>query len=319
MNYASHTAYSDPGAHAARLDALPSDLPGLTAAIRNLLIHYRGGGIEFTGDRYEEINHRWVEAMLTTDERRNGTSLLTPREPFDRIVGCCRDYSLLTIAALRQRGVPARSRIGFAGYFGRGFNYDHVVVEYWNGERWVMVDAQLEPDPARKFDSLDMAPGWFRSAAEVWLGYRSGALDGDEFGVDPALPLRGGWFIRNYVLLQLAHLRGDELLLWDGWGAMSGELSGDLDLIDELAGLLVAFDNGDAAAGEVLAALYLADPELRPGETVLQLSPAGHPPVTVDLSRRVPVRSRRDSGDDNRAESEGDGEPGRRGWVLNVK
>jgi hypothetical protein len=289
MNYASQTVYSEPGMHTARLDALPSDIPGLTAAIRNLLIHYRGGGIEFTGDRYEEINHRWVEAMLTTDQRRNGTSLLTPREPFDRIVGCCRDYALLTISALRQQGVPARSRVGFAAYFAPGFNHDHVVVEYWNGERWVMVDPALEPGPALGFDPRDMEPGWFRSAAEVWLGYRSGALDGDDFGVDPSLPLRGGWFIRNYVLFQLSHLQGDELLLWDSWGAMSGELSGDLRVVDELAELLVAFDNGDVEAGEVLAARYLADAELHPGETVVQFSPAGAPPVTVDLRRRVVV------------------------------
>jgi transglutaminase superfamily protein len=289
MNYANQTSYSDPGVHAGLFDALPSDIPGLTAVIRNLLIHYRAGGIDFTGDRYEEINHRWVSAMLATDQKRNGTALATPREPFDRVVGCCRDYTLLTVSALRHKGIPARSRIGFGSYFAQGFNHDHVVAEYWNGERWVMVDAQLDPGPQWNFDPQDMVPGWFRSAAEVWLGYRSGELDPDDFGVDPALPIRGAWFIRNYVLFQLSHLQGDELLLWDGWGAMSGELDGDLGMIDEIATLLVAFDNGDVAAGEVLAARYVADPDLHPGERILQLSPAGHPPVTVDLKRRVVV------------------------------
>ncbi|WBQ07505.1 transglutaminase-like domain-containing protein [Kribbella sp. CA-293567] len=294
MNHTSQTVYSDPGAHAALLDALPADVPALTAAVRNLLIHYRGGGIAFTGDRYEEINHRWVEAMLTTDQRRNGTPLTAPREPSDRIVGCCRDYALLTISALRQRGVPARSRVGFASYFGPGFNHDHVVLEYWNGRRWVLVDPGLEPGPSWAFDPQDLEPGWFRSAAEVWLGYRDGSLDGGDFGVDPSLPLRGGWFIRNYVVFQLAHLQGDELLLWDLWGAMSDQLGDDpehLELIDEIATLLVAYDNGDAEAGGVLAARYAADPRLRPGRTIVQLSPAGDPPVTVDLSRRAVVEA----------------------------
>ncbi|MEU0095153.1 transglutaminase-like domain-containing protein [Kribbella sp. NPDC006257] len=282
--YAVQSAYSDPGAQAALFDALPTDIPGLTAVIRNLVIHYRGGGIEFTGDRYDEINHRWVSAMLATDQRRNGTPLAVPREPFDRIVGCCRDYTLLTVSALRHKGIPARSRIGFGSYFANGFNHDHVVVEYWNGDRWVMVDAQLEPGPAWNFDTQDMEPGWFRSAAEVWLGYRSGELSGDDFGVDPSLPLRGGWFIRNYVFFQLAHLQGDELLLWDGWGAQSGSLEdADLELTDEIATLLVASDNGDATASEVLAARYAEDPRLHPGDQIIQLSPAGHPPVTVDL------------------------------------
>ncbi|NEA34783.1 transglutaminase-like domain-containing protein [Streptomyces sp. SID13031] len=289
MNYADQTSYSDPGVHAALLDELPSDIPGLTAVIRNLVIHYRGGGIEFTGDRYEEINHRWVSAMLATDQRRNGTALATPREPFDRVVGCCRDYTLLTVSALRHQGVPARSRIGFSSYFAEGFNHDHVVVEYWNGERWVMVDAQLEPGPHWKFDPQDMSAGWFRSAAEVWLGYRAGELDGDTFGVDPSLPIRGGWFIRNYVLFQLSHLQGDELLLWDSWGAMSGDLDGDLTLVDEIATLLVAADNGDDSAAEVLAARYASDPDLPPGDRILQLSPAGDPPVTIDLKRRATV------------------------------
>jgi hypothetical protein len=289
MNYADQTQYSDPGVHAGLFDALPSDIAGLTSVIRNLLIHYRGGGIEFTGDRYEEINHRWVSAMLATDQRRNGTALATPREPFDRVVGCCRDYTLLTVSALRHKGIPARSRIGFSSYFTPGFNHDHVVVEYWNGERWVMVDSQLDPGPHWSFDPQDMVPGWFRSAAEVWLGYRTGDLDPDDFGVDPSLPIRGAWFIRNYVLFQLSHLRGDELLLWDGWGAMSGELDGDLTKVDEIARLLVAADAGDDSATEVLAARYAADPDLRPGERILQLSPAGDPPVTVDLKRRVVV------------------------------
>jgi hypothetical protein len=292
MNYTDQTPYSDPGAYAALFDALPADIPSLTAVIRNLVIHYRGGGIEFAGDRYEEINHRWVEAMLATDQKRNGTALAVPREPVDRIVGCCRDYTLLTVSALRHKGIPARSRIGFASYFADGFNHDHVVAEYWNGDRWVMVDAQLDPAGDWGFDPQDMAPGWFRSAAEVWLGYRSGVLDGDDFGVDPALPLRGGWFIHNYVFFQLSHLQGDELLLWDGWGAQTGSLDeADLDLADEIAGLLVAADNGDAAASEVLAARYAEDPRLHPGDQILQLSPAGHPPVTVELNLRMPVPS----------------------------
>jgi hypothetical protein len=287
MDYIAQTPYSDPGIHAALFDALPPDIPGLTAVIRNLVIHYRGGGIEFTGERYEEINHRWVEAMLATDQKRNGTPLATPREPVDRIVGCCRDYTLLTVSALRHKGIPARSRIGFSNYFADGFNHDHVVAEYWNGDRWVMGDAQLEPGPPWKFDPQDMTPGFFWSAAEVWLGYRAGELDGDAFGVDPALPLRGGWFIRNYVFFQLAHLQGDELLLWDSWGAMSGDLDGDLELTDQIATLLVASDNGDVAATEELATRYAADPNLHPGGKVEQLSPAGHPPVMIDLTTRA--------------------------------
>jgi hypothetical protein len=288
--YATQSAFSDPGIHAGLFDVLPTDVRELTAVVRNLLIHYRAGGIQFTGDRLAEIDHRWVEAALTTDQRRNGTPLAAPREPADRIVGCCRDYTLMTVSALRHQGIPARSRIGFATYFADGFNYDHVVAEYWNGDRWVMVDAQLEPDEHGKFDVQDMPTGQFLSAAEVWQRVRAGELDADDFGVDPGLPLRGSWFVRDYVFLQLAHLQRDELLLWDGWGAMAGPGEpADLDLADEIAALLIASDAGDEAATGELATRYAKDLDLRPDGRVQLHSPTGAPVVWIDLTTRTPV------------------------------
>jgi len=288
MDYAVQTDYSDPGVHARLFDALPDDVAGIAAVVRNLLIHYRGGGIEFTGERLAEIDHRWVEAMLTTDQKRNGTALAEPREPFDRIVGCCRDFTLLTVSALRHKGIPARSRIGFADYFRGGYNHDHVVVEYWNGDRWVMTDAQLDPAGDHPFDSLDMPRGPFQSAAEVWLGVRAGDLDADLFGVDPGLPIGGGWFIRNYVHFQLAHLQGDELLLWDNWGTMSPTLDGaDVDLTDEIATLLVASDNGDETATKELADRYQTNSDLRPTGRSYITSPTGAPHTWIELVRPV--------------------------------
>lgn len=290
MDYALQTEYSDPGVHAGLYDALPDDIPGIGAVVRNLLIHYRGGGIEFTGDRLAEIDHRWVSAMLATDQKRNGTPLAEPREPADRIVGCCRDYTLMFVSILRHKGIPARSRIGFADYFAAGFNHDHVVAEYWNGERWVMIDSQLDPAEGRPFDVLDMPPGPFRSAAEVWLGIRAGDLDADVFGVDPGLPIRGGWFVRNYVHLQLAHLNGDELLLWDNWGPMSGSLDGvDLDLTDRIAALMVASDNGDDAAAKEITDRYRTDSALTFTGRSFVTSPAGTEHRWVELQRPAEV------------------------------
>jgi hypothetical protein len=293
MDYAVHTDYSDPRSYAYLFDALPDDVPGIAAVIRNLLIHYRGGGITFTGDRLAEIDHRWVSSMLATDRRRNGTALAVPREPVDRIVGCCRDYTLLFVSALRHKGIPARSRVGFANYFNESFNHDHVVAEYWNGDRWVMIDAQLDPAGKEPFNTEDMPPGPFHSAAEVWLGYRSGSLDADSYGADPnpdaPLRLHGGWFVRTYVHYQLAHLQGDELLLWDNWGTLSdtpATLDGaDVDLTDDIARLLVASDNGDETATKELADRYASDPRLRPTGRTYMTSPSGAPHAWIDLAR----------------------------------
>jgi hypothetical protein len=289
-DYTAQTPYSDPGKYGELLDALPTDIPALTDVLRNVLIHYRGGGIEFTGEHLEEVNSRWVEAILGTDQRRNACPLATPRKPEDRVAGCCRDFALLLVAALRHQGVPARSRVGFASYFVPGWNHDHVIAEYYNGSRWVRVDGQIEPGEHWGFDVHDIPEGPFRSAAEVWRAFRAGEIDPDVYGVDPSLPIRGGWFIRDYVFLQVAHLQGDELLLWDGWGAMADDLEMDLTPTDELAALLIAADAGDDAASNKLRDWYRADPDLHPGEKIMVHSPTGVPPYKVDLSTRQKVK-----------------------------
>ena len=301
-DYARHSPYTDPGPYASLLDRLPSDIPSLAAVVRNVLVHYRAAGITFHGERLAEIDHRWVERILATDQRRFAAPLTTPRRQADRVAGCCRDFTLLTVAALRHRGVPARSRVGFAAYFGRGFHYDHVIAEYWNGDRWVLVDSQLGPERRDRFDATDIplhvgasarSTPHFATTAQVWTAFREGAIDVDRYGVDPKLPHRGGGFVRNYVLHEIAHRQRDELLLWDQWGAMGGDLrASDLDsgigLIDEVAALLLAADGGSEAAEQELAERYVADPRLHPGDRIRCVSPSGAD-HQVDLCTREQV------------------------------
>jgi hypothetical protein len=281
-DYARHSRYSDPGPHTALLDPLPADIRGLTAVVRNVIVHYRAAGITFTGDRLAEIDNRWLEAILATDQRRfAGEPLDAPRPLADRVAGCCRDFTLLTVAALRHQGVPARSKVGFATYFAPDFNFDHVIAEYWNGERWVSVDAQLDPGQPWPFDTCDMPPSPFEAAAQVWTAFRKGEIDVDRYGIYPGAPISGAGFVRNYVLQQLAHRRHDELLLWDGWGVMgddfaAAEPEGDLDLIDEVAALLLAADDGDESAEHELTGRYVNDSRLNPGDRVQCHSPSGH-------------------------------------------
>ncbi|WP_344074914.1 transglutaminase domain-containing protein, partial [Nocardiopsis metallicus] len=135
--------------------ALPLDVAGIGARVRKVLTHYRSGGLVGVGERWEEIDHRWVEAMLATDVARDGREWSVQRaEP---LVGCCRDFAVLTVAALREHGVAARSRVGFASYLNRDFGTDHVVVEYWDGQRWVWADTQLDPQVGWGVDPLDLS------------------------------------------------------------------------------------------------------------------------------------------------------------------
>jgi hypothetical protein len=299
--YARQSDFSDPGRYTPLLDGLPTDARELAAVTRNVIVHYFGAGLTFTGERLEEINNRWVERILDTDQHRNAAPLSAPRPETERVVGCCRDFTLLTVAALRHRGVPARSRVGFAGYFQPGFHGDHVGVEYWNGQRWVYLDAQLDPadwpfDPGdldRPVGAQSVPPPMFATAAQVWSAYRRGA-DVSNVGVGHAEtspqghPLRGPVFVAGSVLLELAHRQRDEVLLWDMWGEMLRPSDGSLALVDEVAALLLAADEGDESAERELTDRYRTDPRLRVGATVRCLSPSGTESV-VDLRSRAAV------------------------------
>jgi hypothetical protein len=295
--YARHSAYSDPGAYAHRLDELPAGLPELTDAVRNTIVHYRSG-VPIPDERMTEVNSRWVDRILETDQRRHPVPLTEPRADTDRVAGCCRDFTLLTVAALRQKGVPARSRVGFATYFFDGFNVDHVITEIWDGGRWRFADAQIGPEPHWPMDPQDMPlvkgadPGEkpvFYTAAQAWLAYRRGDTDPMAFGVHPELPhLCGAGFLAGEVVLELTHRMRDEVLLWDLHGLMAGE--GEVSeetkqFLDGLAELMCRADTGDAQAEEELRRRYETDERLRPGETVVCASPVG-PPHRVNLLTR---------------------------------
>ncbi|MET8234193.1 transglutaminase-like domain-containing protein [Micromonospora sp. NPDC005298] len=287
-DYRQHSPYSDPGRHAALLDAVPADIASVAATVRNVIVHYRAGGVELPPDRLEEVNCRWVDRILDADQSRFPLPLAAERPAVDRVAGCCRDHTLLSVAMLRQHGVPSRSRVGFASYFVPGWHHDHVLVEYWDGHRWVWADPELDLAGDWGFDGYDIDPkaGLFDSAARVWSAYRAGTIDPEVYGVSPELPIRGDCFIHDFVLIELAHRQKDELLLWDGFGAMTDDLStADLTLVDEIAALLLAADEGDEAAEKALADRYAGDARLRPGSRVRSISPVSDTVSVVDLRR----------------------------------
>jgi hypothetical protein len=292
--YRRHTPYSDPGAFRDRWSVLSGrDAASAAEVARNLLYHYRADGIEVPIERRGDIDSRWSARILELDARRHPDAVDVPREKADRVAGCCRDYTLLTVSVLRENDVPARGRVGFAGYFGAEFHYDHVVTEWWDGTRWVRCDAQLEPTWF-PFDTGDLSReglDGFTSAAEVWAAIRRGDADPRTFGVFPQSPFSGTAFVFDYVIRDVAQLNGDELLLWDIWGGMrtGDDVPDDAAAwMDELAALVVSVDAGDAGAAARLAERYAADSRLAPRGRVRQASPYGLPAVEVDLAALAP-------------------------------
>ena len=110
--WASQSAVSDPGAAAGAIDALPAELAVLREASSQLVFHYRAGG-DFAengvpAERMAEINTRYADAMLALILERGAPVLGRERGPADRVVGCCRDATVLFLALVRHKGIPAR-------------------------------------------------------------------------------------------------------------------------------------------------------------------------------------------------------------------
>jgi hypothetical protein len=293
-DHARQTPYSDPGRWAHLLDGVPATVEGVSAMARNLTAHYRAQAAHLPASSRGDIELRWVEAMLETDQRRRGTPtpLTAPRALGDRLQGCCRDHTLLAVAALRHHGVPARSRVGFAPYLSEtDFHHDHVIVEAWLDGRWRRFDPEFDSPRPGLPDPTDVPLGHdgFLSAAQVWTEHRAGTIDVGRFGVAEDLPIGGDWFVHGYVIQEVAHRFGDELLLWDQWGAMTGDLATappeHLELVDEVAALLLAADAGDVGAEAELEGRYRSDPRLHPPAQIRSFGPGGA--FEVDLSRRT--------------------------------
>lgn len=249
--YISHTRITDPGSMSAAYRGLPDDIEDLVQVTQGLLLHVHWAqryGVTPSEEQKGHVQARLVSRILEIVMDLDGSPLTTPRPLERRFYGNCRDYSVLLSSILRSKGVPARARCGFGTYFRPDHYEDHWVCEYWNGERWVVVDAQLDELQRGRlkvdFNTLDLPKGRFVNASEGWLRCREGGEDPDKFGI---FDMRGLWFIRGNLLRELAACNDAEMLPWDVWGLMTddigdGSLAERYALLDRVARALVEGD-----------------------------------------------------------------------------
>lgn len=282
--YLTQSVFSDPG----DLDVggLPREPGQLARFVRDVIIH-RGEGELFghaIPERWlaEDAESRYVTEVLRILRERSGRPLTERREPAERFVGTCRDFSLLLCSLLRATGTPARLRCGFATYFTEGFHEDHWVTEYRLPDgSWRLVDAQIAYGPYDvSFDPLDVPRDQFVVAGQAWRECRAGRADPATFGVSWLKHIRGLWYVRANVGHDLAALNGVEVLPWDGWGP---EILDDAALTDDDIALT------DAVAGarteDELRRLY-QDPRLTvPDEIRSYTADGGVRNVTLRRSR----------------------------------
>lgn len=262
---------SQPGAYAHLFENLPTGIAELCKIVQGTTVHVFWAeryGLSLTPDRQAEVQLRTMEKRLARTLELDPRPLTEARPLDKKLVGNCRDHTLLLVAMLRHQGVPARARCGFGAYFLPNHYEDHWVAEYWNQAegRWVLVDAQLDEFQCREmqvtFNPLDVPRDQFIVGGLAWQMCRSGVADPDSFGI---FDMRGLGFIRGDFIRDVAALNKVELLPWDCWGLIlkyemdDNQLdAADLALLDNLADLTC----GDVPDFAQVRQLYESDPRL---------------------------------------------------------
>lgn len=249
---------------------LPDNVTLIYQVVQGLLIHdswLEQYGMDKDKRHFRGRNFTVMEDIIDKALELENRTLAIPRAPEKRVIVCCREFATLFCAILRSKGIPARSRCGFASYFSDDYYEDHWICEYWNGSLWVKVDPQIDPlqqsslyswfknskkmntcqvDRISNFNPLNLSEEDFIISGRAWLDCRKGILDPNKFGIgcDPKdynlETLHGLWFIRGNLLRDFASLNKIETvpfliricnkLNWNSWrlvAARDEELSGD--------------------------------------------------------------------------------------------
>ncbi len=275
------------------LDNLPTEVAELCKVVQGLILHIFWAdqyGVTLPPQRQEEVQLRFVARQLERIVALDPRPLTEARLPETRLVGNCRDFSVMLTTMLRRQGVPARARCGFGAYFMPNHFEDHWVCEYWNAGqgRWVLVDAQLDAVQCEAlrltFDPLDVPRDQFIVGGKAWQMCRTGQADPNAFGI---ADMHGLWFVQGDFVRDVASLNKMELLPWDVWGLMPApdeeNSPEDLAFLDELAALTA----GDVPEFERVRRMYEEDSRLRVPQVIRSFTQAG--PREVRLSPAVPV------------------------------
>ena len=279
--YAAPGLMTDPREHAPLFDDLPRDVAALCKVVQGVMIHIFWAeryGIKLSDERKNEVQIRSVARKLAHILELDPRPLSDARSLDKKLVGNCRDFSVMLTALLQHQGVPARARCGFGRYFMPGKYEDHWVCEYWHAteNRWRFVDGQLDEFQQQalriRFSPLDVPRTMFITGGKAWQMCRAGQANPDRFGI---FDMHGLWFVRGDFVRDVAALNKMDLLPWDGWGIIEtkdNDLSAaDLAFLDRVAELT----QGDVPQFDAVRAVYESDARLRVPPVIRSYTSAG--------------------------------------------
>ena len=246
---------SDLGRHGNLLSGLPSDPEALGEIVRGLLVHNytaKVQGLAFPAERMAHMQTVGAEAILDNVLSLDPAPLGVERPAERRMVGFCYHFALLHCALLRAMGTPARIRCGFAGYFEAQRWIDHWVVEYRDGDAWLLTDPQIGRSGLTGDD--------FQDGPTAWNQCRGGASpasygNGELWGWDE---------LRGSLINDVAALNKVEVSGWYWCGRLKvepldrphDELDTSLDILARLAAA--------AESPETIKECFDRYPELHP-------------------------------------------------------
>ncbi len=270
--YTEHSVITHPGRYALYFDELPAEANRLCQMTQCMMLHF----LDLPHDdekKLTDLDLRYVEKMLEKMLSKQN-SLWDARRNENKLIGCCRDFSLLFCAMLRQKKIPARVRFGFSTVHIPGFHHDQVLLEYWDAatSRWCLADARINPAFIKKYHlkqetvAHDIARDMFLTAGDAWRLCRAAKKMSHRFGTGIKRSSTGWWFIRNKLIQDFAALNKMELLPWDCWGMMVTTQSDNfmqnqdqVELLDRIAALTSSPDIDI----KKITALYLHDERLK--------------------------------------------------------
>lgn len=232
-------------------DLFPDDISKLCRIIQGLLIHPETlkelYNLNLPKSRINERNIKTIKELLDKAKKLDPSSLIISREPKKRVVAICKHFAMFLCSIFREKGIPARTRCGFATYFQNGWFEDHWVCEYWNlkEKRWVRVDSQIDDIQAvayhinrKNINFLDLPKGVFFPAGVLWKLYRDGFVGGKVEGFSSERDEFGEWYIRGnmlrdfFALNEIEYLYSEEDLLMDKNRKLN---KNELILLDKIA------------------------------------------------------------------------------------
>ncbi|MDH3324269.1 MAG: transglutaminase-like domain-containing protein [Candidatus Peregrinibacteria bacterium] len=229
----------------------PDEINKICRIIQGLLIHpgtlKELYNLNLPKERIQDRNIKTIQEILDKAKKLDNSPLTFSREPQKRVVAICKHFAMLLCSILREKGIPSRTRCGFATYFQGGWFEDHWICEYWDKKekRWIRVDSQIDDIQIvayhldrNKLNFLDLPKGVFFPAGILWKLYRDGFIEGKVEGFSLEPEAFGEWYIRGnmlrdfFALNEIEYLYSEEDLLMKKGHKVTKK---DLKLLDEIA------------------------------------------------------------------------------------